>query len=101
MAKRFLGTNCDGTPRFGDPKADIARYNALLAAMTREELLRNMQERGLLACIMTLNNGEVSVPAPYPDCYHPYDSDGLPDLGKLVDIDGSPVPFPHKRRRKH
>ena len=103
MARRFLGTNVDGTPLFGDPEADIARHNALLAAMTREELIRNMQKRGLLDCIMMLNNGEVSVLAPYPDRYHPYDSDGLPDLDKLVDIDGNPVPFPRKarRRRKH
>lgn len=103
MAKRFLGTNVDGTPLFGDPEANEAKRNALLASMTREEFIRHLRKRGLLDCIMMLNNGEPSVAAPYRDCYHPYDSDGLPDLDKLVDIDGNPVPFPRKarRRRKH
>lgn len=100
MARRFLGTNYDGSPIFGDPEADIEAGNKKLASMSRKEFVRYLRKMGCLDCIMMLNNGEASVAAPYPDCYHPYDSDGLPDLDRLVDIDGTPVPFPRKARRR-
>ena len=101
MAKRFFGTTYDGTPIMRDVEADIAEGRELLASMTREEFIRHLRKMGCLDCIMMLNNGEPSVVAPYPDCYHPYDpEDGLPDLDKLVDIDGKPVPFPRKARRR-
>ena len=99
MAKRFIGTFF-GTPIIRDPEADIAKAKKLVASMNREEFIRHLRKLGCLDCIMMLNNGEPSVVAPYPDCYHPYDSDGLPDLDKLVDIDGNPVPFPRKVRRR-
>ena len=100
MAKRFFGTAMDGRPIIRDPEADIAATKKFLASMNRKEFVRYLRRMHCLDCIMMLNNGEPSVVAPYRDCYHPYDSDGLPDLDKLVDIDGNPVPFPRKARRQ-
>lgn len=99
MAKRFIGTFF-GTPIIRDPEADIAATKKFLASMNSKELARWMKKQGEFDILIMLNNGEASTPAFYRDCYHPYDSDGLPDLDKLVDIDGNPVPFPRKERRR-
>ena len=105
MAKRFCGTTYDGTPIMRDVEADIAEGRKFFASMNSKELARGLKKQGEFDVLIMLNNGEASTPAYYRDCYHPYDSDGLPDLDKLVDIDGNPVPFPRKarrrRRRKH
>ena len=100
MAKRFFGTFYDGTPIMRDVEADIAEGRKFLASMNNKELARWLKKQGEFDVLMMLNNGEASALSPYRDCYHPYDSDGLPDLDKLVDIDGNPVPFPRKARRR-
>ena len=65
--------------------------------MDKKELARWLKAQGELDIIAGLKNGESAVTSPYPDRYYPYDpEDGLPDLDKLVDIDGNPVPFPRK-----
>ena len=99
MAKKFLGTFLE-KPIIKDPEADITEAKKSAALMSRKELVRYLRKMWCLDCIMMLNNGDPSVSAPYPGCYHPYDSDGLSDLDKLVDIDGNPVPFPRKKRRR-
>ena len=100
MAKRFFGTTYDGTPIMRDVEADIAEGRKFLASLNSKELARWLKKQGDFDVLIMLNNGEASTPAFYRDCYHPYDSDGLPDLDKLVDIDGNPVPFPRKERRR-
>ena len=99
MAKRFIGTFF-GTPIIRDPEADIAKAKKLVASMNKQELARWLKKRGELDIVFMLENGEAATSSPYPGRYYPYDSDGLPDLGKLVDIEGNPVPFPRKERRR-
>ena len=98
MAEKFFGTACDGTPIMRDVEADIAEGRKLLTSMNSKEMARWLKKQGKFDVVIILNNQELGIPAPCPDCYHPYSSGGLPDLDKLVDIDGKPVPFPRKLR---
>ena len=101
MAKRFLGTAIEGRPIIRDPEADAAATKKFLASMNSKEMARWLKKQGEFDVLIMLNNHEAAALGPCPDCYHPYDSEGPPDLDKLVDIDGNPVPFPRRRRRKH